>query len=51
MLPDELDDFQEINLDDTSDSLSTPRESSMKVPVEEDFEYIKQISNGAYGYV
>ncbi|XP_067938034.1 microtubule-associated serine/threonine-protein kinase 3-like isoform X2 [Watersipora subatra] len=55
ILPQDLDDMEHSSLSapDESDSLSICSDSNypMKLPVEDDYEYIKQISNGAYGAV
>ena len=50
----DLDTSEELSHSAADDSMSSTISSNsnfMKLPVEEDFDYIKQISNGAYGYV
>lgn len=58
ILPEDIDDSCDVSLNATDESLDTSGKAEasadskfqMKAPVEEDFDYIKQISNGAYGY-
>lgn len=53
ILPEDLDDSEDVSHSTANDSMSSTISNDsayrMKVPVEEDFDYIKQISNGAYG--
>ena len=54
IIPEDLDTSEELShsaADDSMSSTISSNSNSMKLPVEEDFDYIKQISNGAYGYV